>query len=222
MNAEATVQALLLDLDGTLLDSAPDLVRALNQVLDAENQAPIPYNKACQWVSHGALTMVCQAFGLSRDNARAHALQQRLVEIYAKHPTRHSRLFEGMDVVLDWVTERGWQWGIVTNKPAWLTNPIVAQLGLKPASVVSGDTLAHSKPHPAPLLYACEQIQVEPSKVIYVGDAQRDIEAGQRAGMRTVAALYGYLGEDDDPAAWGATWMVETPLALRDWLQQQV
>jgi phosphoglycolate phosphatase len=142
------------------------------------------------------------------------------LRFYVERVAEHTRPFEGMEQVVDAIEQRGLRWGIVTNKRRKFTDPLVERLPLaqRAGCVVSGDTLERAKPHPDPLLHACRTLGVEPRRCLYVGDDRRDIEAGRSAGMRTVAAVYGYLPDDDDPARWGADGSIDRPKDLLDWL----
>lgn len=207
------LEAVLFDLDGTLADTAPDLAAALNYVLQVENYPPLPFDKIRPWVSHGARYMIQQSFP-HQTPSHLEERWERLVTFYQHHIAVKTRLFDGMEQVLRTLSERRLKWGIVTNKPAYLTDSLVRALGLDCPCVVSGDTLTVKKPDPAPLLYACTQLSVKPHTTLYVGDAQRDIDAGKRAGMRTAVALFGYLGADDNPLLWGADILLRHPLEL--------
>jgi len=206
------LQAVLFDLDGTLADTAPDLAAALNHVLQSENRDPLPFEEIRPWVSHGAKYMIRQGF--KEEPPHIDELWSQLVDFYQHNIATHTRLFEGMDQILRTLEKRQLKWGIVTNKPAFLTDPLVQALDLDCKCVISGDTLAVKKPDPAPLLYACQQLAVDPANVWYVGDAERDIEAGRRAGMRTAAALFGYLDAQDRPETWGADILLSQPIDL--------
>ena len=216
-----SINAIFFDLDGTLLDTAPDLAFALNTILVEQQRAPLPFEQIRPWVSFGARTMIKQAFQITDPaDPWLEPLRQRFLKIYAENLANQTRLFVGMEEVLAILEQQKISWGIVTNKPTWLTIPLLEKLGLANRSVcnVSGDTLALNKPHPAPLFHACQLANCIPENCIYVGDALRDIEAGQRAGMQTVVALYGYIGEEEKPAQWGATGMISQPLDLLAWV----
>jgi phosphoglycolate phosphatase len=215
-----TIDTLLFDLDGTLADTAPDLAFALNEVLQEQGMAPLPFPRIRPVVSHGALALIQLGFGCGPEEPRFAPLRQRLIDIYAAHLTRGTRLFPGMEALLDTLEARGMRWGVVTNKPAFLTGPLMEQLGLarRAATVVSGDTLPERKPHPAPMLLACREAGTEPHRCLFVGDAERDVEAGRNAGMATLVALFGYLGDEDRPEAWGADGLVATPGEVLAWL----
>jgi phosphoglycolate phosphatase len=210
----------LFDLDGTLLDTAPDMVGALNALRQEQSLAPLPYETIRSAVSHGAARVVKAGFA-DADPETLLRLQQRFLQIYRGALSRETRLFPGMDVVLQ--TLAGWQikCGIVTNKAAWLTDPLLAELGLRTrfACVVSGDTVAERKPHPLPLLHAAALAEVSPSECIYVGDAERDVQAAHSAAMPALVANYGYLRDDEDSSAWGGDGYLNRPLDLLDWLK---
>ena len=214
------IQTVLFDLDGTLLDTAPDLAFALNTVLNEQKREPLQFEQIRPWVSHGGNTLIKNGFQLSDQDPAIEPLRQRFLEIYVDHIADHTRLFEGMAEVLETLESEEIQWGVVTNKPTYLTTPLLQQLGLASRSVcnISGDTLPQCKPDPAPLLHACELAQSTPAHCIYVGDASRDIEAGRRAGMRTLVALYGYIEASEQPTQWGATGMIQNPLDLLSWM----
>lgn len=211
--------ALLLDLDGTLLDTAPDMGGALNRLRCECGLEPLPFDAIRPVVSHGAARLIALGFPETIAD-EFERLRLRFLEIYAQHLAEHTRPFPGVDAVLDELEQRGVPWGVVTNKPAWLTGPLLAALALddRAACVVSGDTLPERKPHPLPLLHAAGLVGVAPGRCVYVGDAERDIRAGRAAGMATVVAAYGYLAVDDDPARWQPTGIVREPGELLDWM----
>jgi N-acetyl-D-muramate 6-phosphate phosphatase len=211
--------AVLLDLDGTLLDTAPDMGGALNRLRLEHGLAPLPPERIRPVVSHGAMRLVGLGFP-DAQGAEFERLRLRFLDLYATNLCEGTRLFAGFEPVLEALESRGLPWGIVTNKPGWLTDPLLAALGLdrRAACAVSGDTLAERKPHPLPLLHAARVIGVAAGDCLYVGDAERDIQAGRAAGMTTLVAAYGYLAEDDDPRAWEPHGIVEAPGELLDWV----
>lgn len=219
-----TIRTVLFDLDGTLLDTAPDLAEALNAVLVENNRPPLPYEAIRPVVSHGGIALIELGFELEQSDPAFDPLRQRLLEIYRENISRLTRPFPGITELLEKLEKRGLGWGVVTNKPGWLTDPLLKDLDLydRAVAVVSGDTLDERKPHPAPMLYACELADSEPGQCVYIGDAQRDIEAGINAGMHTLVALFGYLQEQDDPRNWQADDMIETPMELLEWLDQRM
>jgi len=214
------LSAVLFDLDGTLLDTAPDMVGALNALRAEESLAPMPYDTIRSAVSHGSARVVKAGFPDANPECSTR-LQQRFLEIYRGALSRETRLFPGMDEVLDALTRRRIKSGIVTNKPAWLTEPLLAELGLRArfACVVSGDTVAERKPHPLPLLHAAALAEVAPTECIYVGDAERDVQAAHAAAMPALVANYGYLRSDEDSTRWAAMAYLTRPLDLLDWLE---
>ena len=214
---------MLFDLDGTLLDTAPDLAFALNQVRSEQGLAPLPYAEIRPRVSHGGSALVEFGFGLSAAEPEFAPLRQRLLDIYRNNLSRETRLFPGMPEVLQSIEQRGMNWGVVTNKPAYLTEPLLQALNLydRAACVISGDTLEQRKPHAAPMLIACQQAGSKVVQCVYVGDAQRDVEAGRNAGMRTLVAMFGYCTAEDKPDTWGADALIYEPADVLHWLDQQ-
>lgn len=214
------IRTVLFDLDGTLADTAPDLAYALNCLLQESGRAPLPYEVLRPMASHGARGLIGRGFNLTPHDAGYAELRQRFLDLYAANLTRKTRLFPGIPELLGALQARGIHWGIVTNKPRFLTDPLVEQLGIRDsaACVVSGDTTANSKPHPEPMLYACRQAGSQPAECLYVGDAARDIEAGRVAGMQTLVALFGYISQDDRPQTWGASGMINEPREVLQWL----
>ncbi len=213
--AEA-IDAVLFDLDGTLADTAPDLTRALNAVLAEQGHPPLPLERVRPQVSHGGRALIRLGFGLEPDDPRGEPLRQALLRHYQGDICRDTRLFSGMETLL-WRLERAAiPWGVVTNKPGWLTRPLLQGLGLEARAgcVVSGDSLPQSKPHPAPLLHACHELGAAPGRSWYLGDARRDIEAARAAGCHSLVALWGYLDGADRPCEWGADGCVADPREL--------
>lgn len=215
------VSCVLFDLDGTLVDTAPDMAHALNRTLVNHGRQPLAFEAIRPSVSLGGVALVKLAFNLDEADPELAPLREEFLAIYRDNLSRESRLFPGMEQVLDGLEGIDASWGIVTNKPGWLTNPLMQDLQLDARSgcIVSGDTLEQRKPHPAPLLHACELLQRNPEETVYVGDARRDIEAGASAGMTTLVAAYGYIGEAEDPGDWGADGLVESPEEILAWLR---
>ena len=201
----AEYNAVFFDLDGTLVDTAPDMVAILQGMQEEGGIDPVSYELARTYVSNGAIGLLTLGFP-ELDVQFGDEMHQQYLERYAESICVESRVFDGLGGLLDDLDEMGCPWGIVTNKPEQLTIPLLSALGLadRSACIVSGDTLAVRKPDPAPVLLASDIAGVEPQTSIYVGDAERDIEAGQRAGMATIAAGYGYITADDDPREWDA------------------
>jgi N-acetyl-D-muramate 6-phosphate phosphatase len=194
-----SLELVLFDLDGTLMDTAPDMGNALNILRAEHNLAPLSADRIRPQVSHGAMGLLKLGFGIEPQDARFAEMRARYLDIYEQHLVDDTHLFHGMDKVLDSLEKQGLTWGIVTNKPGWLTEPLLEARGLKAraACVVSGDTVARRKPHPDPLLHAAGLCNKRADRGIYVGDAQRDVESAHAAGMLAVVAMYGYLGDED-------------------------
>lgn len=202
--------AVLFDVDGTLVDTAPDMVAVLQSMQAELGLAPVAYDLGRSHVSNGAVGLLRLGFP-DADDERIEALRLEYLERYARSVCEASRLFAGLDDLLDELDSGDIAWGVVTNKPHALTMPLLAGLGIaeRAACVVSGDTLETRKPDPAPLIHACRVAGMTAPRTIYVGDASRDIEAGRAAGLVTIAAAYGYVTGDDDPTNWGADALAE-------------
>lgn len=211
-----TPRAILFDLDGTLADTAPDLAEAVNQLRAERGLAPTPYEQLRPVASAGARGLIGAAFGVKPDDAGYEELRVAFLNNYAARLVVKSSLFHGVTELLTQLQARGLAWGIVTNKASRFTDPLVPQIGLGHAGcVVSGDTTAHTKPHPAPLYEAASRLQLAPHECWYVGDDLRDIQAGRAAGMPTVAAAWGYCGHVE-PESWQADALLHEPLHLLD------
>lgn len=202
---DGQAKAVFFDLDGTLVDTAPDMVAALQELQLAHGINPVAYALGRSHVSNGAMGLLLLAFPNVEIEPHGPLLCE-FIDRYAARVCEKSSVFAGLETLLEQLDSAALPWGVVTNKPSHLTTPIMASLGLSTRSVctISGDTLATRKPDPAQLLHACQIANVAPAECIYVGDAARDIEAGSRAGMATVAATYGYIVNTDDPRNWGA------------------
>lgn len=211
-----SIDAVLFDLDGTLVDTAPDLVAVLNRMLADAGRPPMPYAIARNEVSNGSTGLLRLGFGDDLPASEFEALRERFIELYASDVCIHSRLFISLSMLDEVGSRDGRRWGVVTNKPQRMTVALLRRLGLADlaASVVSGDQLPQRKPHPAPLLLAARELGLSPERCLYVGDAPRDIEAGRAAGMTTVAAGYGYIRPREDVYAWGADRVVRRPSQL--------
>jgi phosphoglycolate phosphatase len=214
------IQCILFDLDGTLLDTSYDFAYALNQVLREFGGPRLRYQDIRKTVSQGGLALTKLAFpaleGEELENRR-----KRFLDIYFDNITNHTRLFPGLEKGLEVLAERGIPWGIVTNKPTWLTETILQRMTFPsaPLSVIAGDTLAVRKPDPAPMHLAAKECGVAPAQCLYIGDHPRDIEAGINAGMKTGAALFGFLPEHESDAAWPADFFFDTPIDISRFIE---
>ena len=216
------ITTVLFDLDGTLADTAPDLAFALNTVLAEEGRATLSLDRIRPHVSQGATALLRFGFAIEPQQQHFAVLLQRFLQVYQANLARQTRLFPGMAELLDRLEQNHLRWGVVTNKPAYLTDPLMRalQLDRRAACIVSGDTTPESKPHPAPMLHACALAGCTAPQCLYVGDAQRDIEAGRRAGMKTMVALFGYINDGERPETWQADAMAHQPLEIFNWLQR--
>ncbi|KAF1688739.1 phosphoglycolate phosphatase [Pseudoxanthomonas koreensis] len=207
----------LFDLDGTLLDSAPDMVATCNRMLAARERAPVEAAMLRQHVSKGARAMVAVTFP-ELDEAGRDALVPEFLQLYREELGRHSALFDGVAEMLRALEDDGARWGIVTNKAEYLARDVVAGLEWRQrcAVLVGGDTYPEKKPHPLPLLEAARQLGVEPCDCVYVGDDERDVVAARAAGMRSIAVTWGYRLDGEDPETWQADAMATLPHALLD------
>lgn len=214
------IKCILFDLDGTLLDTAADLVSALNAVLRAEGREPYTLAQARHTVSHGSIGMLELAFGREQTAAELAHRREVFLDYYQANISCHSRLFEAMPEVLAALEGDNIPWGIVTNKPEYLTFPLLTALDLhrRPRCIIGGDTLAVAKPHPQPLWLAAEQCGVAPQHCLYIGDAERDIVAGRAAGMKTLIAEWGYLNPNNEHHDWPADGSIASPADILAWL----
>ena len=212
---------LLFDLDGTLIDSAPDLAGAANDLRAHHGLPPLPHDLLRPMVGTGARGMVGVAFGITPDDPHFAELRDAFLARYAERLLEQTQVFAAMAPVLDALDAAGLRWGIVTNKAMRFTAPLVDGLGLsaRAAVVIAGDSTPHAKPHPAPLLEAARRIGVASTGCVYIGDDHRDIVAGQAAGMGTLAAAWGYLGQGEPVHAWGADGVLSSPAELLKWLE---
>ena len=211
----------LFDLDGTLADTAPDLAGAVNRMLAERGETPLPLDTLRPLASHGARGLIGRAFGLTPGDTGYEELRQEFFREYESALCEASELFPLMAETLEQIERDGILWGIVTNKIARFTGPLVRALGLehRAACVVSGDTTAYAKPHPAPLLHALATAGVDAGSAVYVGDDLRDVQAGRAAGLRTIAAAYGYLGDGEPVERWGADHIIGLPSELLHFLR---
>jgi len=215
-----SVQAVLFDLDGTLVDSAPDLAGAANELREAHGQQAMDFALLRPVVGSGARGMLNAAFGIGPDDPQFDALRTDFLARYEARILRETRVFVRMESVLVALERRRLPWGIVTNKIARFSVPLVDGLGLmsRCAVLISGDSTPHAKPHPQPLQEAARRIGLSPQRCVYVGDDRRDVEAGRSAGMSTLAAAWGYLGRDESVHDWNADAVLAHPEELLKWL----
>ena len=215
-------EALLFDLDGTLADTLPDLADALDRAARDAGAGTVDTTRLRPLVSRGSREMIATMLSPDADQEQLDCTRRRFLARYRERIAVRTRLFPGIESVLVTLEGLGVRWGVVTNKHAWLTEPLLESLdlGRRAACVVSGDTATHPKPHPAPLLLACDCLSVAPSAAVYVGDARSDIESGRAAGVTTVSAGWGYLDPGDPPTGWGADVDVDTPHDLLAWIHR--
>ncbi|WP_258546151.1 HAD family hydrolase [Marinobacter pelagius] len=221
MTTDPKPSVVLFDLDGTLIDTAPDFIRCLNQLREQHGLAPLPPEQIRRSVSNGARAMIRVGFGLEPEHPDYTEKHTAFLDLYKAGVAVETALFEGMDELLRGLEERDIPWGIVTNKPVRFAAPLVEALGLaqRCAAVVCPDHVAQRKPHPEALFLACTQIGAQPETAIYVGDHERDIEAGRNAGMRTIAVRYGYIEEPETVDLWQADLIADTVSDLVKLLQ---
>lgn len=218
------LRAVWFDLDGTLVDSAVDLAAPIHAMRMERGLAPIGAELLRPYTSMGARGLLMRGLDVQKGDQDFEALRDEFLARYEKAMVVHTGLFPGMAQVLEHLDAQGLIWGVVSNKFERYVRHILdaLQLTARCAAVVGGDTTPFPKPNPANLFYACGAAAVDPRQCVYVGDDRRDIEAGQAAGMRTLAAAYGYCGDTLDPSLWGADGLIETPLQLCTWLEQQI
>ncbi|MEN5181073.1 HAD-IA family hydrolase [Comamonas testosteroni] len=211
-----SIQAILFDLDGTLIDSAPDLGAAADQMRVVRGLPSLPMADYRPFAGSGARGMLRVAFGLHPEDEQFPVMREEFFQNYERRMTQDTTVFDGVSEMLANIVTRQLQWGVVTNKSKRFTEPLSRQMSLfaTAGAVVSGDTTPHAKPHPEPLFEAARRIGVAPESCVYVGDDERDILAGKAAGMYTVAAVYGYLGEKQSVAHWQADDVIESPHEL--------
>jgi phosphoglycolate phosphatase len=214
------ISTILFDLDGTLIDTAPDMAGALDILCDEEEQIRLPFDEVRPVVSDGSVALVKLAFGVDLDTATLDRLKTRYLEIYQDNLAVHSQLFNEMSYLLKELEEKNIKWGVVTNKPGWLTEPLMESLNLhiRAACIVSSDSTKKRKPHPEPMYYACKLANSLPEECVYVGDARRDIEAGNNAGMKTIIAKYGYIGPTENTMDSQADYSIQSPSQILDLL----
>ncbi len=217
------IACVLFDLDGTLADTAPDLANALNQTLNAEGHSPMAFEAIRPYVSLGADAMLNMAFPKVQGTPKFDALKYYFLDAYCAGKHRHTHLFPGIEAVLNYLDGKRITWGVVTNKLTDLTLPVMERLKLteRAACVVCGDSTDFKKPHPMPLRYACDLTRCAIENAVYIGDTVSDVEAGHRAGMKSLVVTYGYANEGDNPYQWGADGYIAVPEEVIDWLEKE-
>lgn len=207
------LSAVFLDLDGTLLDTAPDLKNAINEVLQRHGREPVDEHQFRNYVFGGSVTMLSYGFNIEPEHPDFDAIREEFLDIYHQNIAIETTLFDGMEDLLDFLEEELIPWGIITNKPAWLTDPLLQSFGLDQRSscIISGDTLDVRKPHPDPLLYACQLLGCDPQSTVYIGDTEDDISAARAAGMQPIGVRYGYHSLDSVPTSWDTDTLVDHP-----------
>ncbi len=210
------ITTVLFDLDGTLADTAADLAAPVNLMRAARGLPALPLENLRPFASAGARGLIGAGLGVPKEAEEFAQLRDEFLLLYERNMVVHTQLFPHVEQVLAELEQRGIAWGVVSNKVERYVRPILAALGLAQRSKVAigGDTTAHAKPHPEPLLHACRLLAVSPAQTLYVGDDARDIVAGKAAGMRTMAAAYGYCGAQDPPSDWGADWVIDSPAGV--------
>ncbi len=216
------VAAVLFDLDGTLIDSAPDLGAAVDKMRVQRGLPSLPLEQYRPMAGAGARGMIGIAFGITPEHADFEAMKEEFFVNYENCMTERTRIFEGVHDMITALVSQGLPWGVVTNKSSRFTDPLTSAMPLfaTAGAIVSGNTTPHAKPHPEPLFEAARRLSVDPARCVYVGDDERDIVAGLAAGMGTVAATYGYLGQQTDIARWNAHLHIDSPLKLLNYLNK--
>ena len=220
MSNNARVQAVLFDLDGTLADTSPDMTDALNILFQRYNKPTLDYQSVRPHTSRGSVAMIQLGFDEPLEEQHSMQLRDEFLEIYAENLCKQTKLFPGIDELLDSLDEFEIPWGIVTNKPGALAEPLVQELGIafRAVCMVSGDSLSRRKPDPDQLYHAANMLGVSEQNTVYMGDDPRDVQAGKAAGMQTAVAAYGYIQDNQNPENWGSDVVLQHALHLKDWL----
>ena len=220
MPVDFKLSCVLFDLDGTLVDTAPDLILCLNKALSSHGLATVTADTIKPFISFGAAAMIDESLNRSMSEELRADILGTMLDLYQHNIAEHTVFFSGMLGTLDSIEAQGLKWGVVTNKLERFTNPLMDALKLtdRASCIISGDTTANPKPHLEPMLAACKQAAVSPQECVYIGDAIHDITAGKNAKMKTLAALYGYLKPGDTPETWGADALIESPEQLATWI----
>ncbi|SMN11059.1 Similar to phosphoglycolate phosphatase, clustered with ubiquinone biosynthesis SAM-dependent O-methyltransferase [uncultured Candidatus Thioglobus sp.] len=217
------ISSVFFDLDGTLADTAPDLTTGLNQILQKEKKLSLSIKKVKPFISRGSNAMIQMAFDIYEEDPKFQNLKKSFLTAYKKTRYHQTQVFLGIEQVLQYLEAKNIIWGVITNKPAEFTEPIMQKLNLtqQAACIISGDTTPFKKPSPQPILYACNITKTDPKKAVYIGDAEIDMQAGQAIGMKTLIANYGYLSENDKPKQWGADGTISQPEKIIDWIKKE-
>lgn len=218
------IKTVFFDLDGTLLDTAADLAFALNKLLEQEGISPISLEKIRQVASEGSKGLLALGLNINDDHPNYCRYREIFSHFYRQHLSVNTRLFPGMELVLKQLEEHDIQWGVVTNKRSFLAKQLLSDLDLanRCVCIIGSDCVIRTKPHPDALLLACEISHSLPKECVYIGDAERDIEAAKFAGMRSIAALYGYLRNDSAPEYWQADFYIDHPKDIMVWIEKQL
>lgn len=216
------INGILFDLDGTLLDTSADLAAALNNVLISQKVSPLSVIDIRPAISSGVAGLLNLGLQIKKQDPIFPSLRKQFIDYYTQHICVHTHLFPGVEILINYLQEKKYPWGIVTNKSSALTEHLIKNFLLlsKAKCIIAGDTLKYSKPHPQPLLHACQCIDCLPENCIYVGDAKRDIEAANAAGIYSLIALYGFIGDKEDVNKWNASAKISTPLDIIKYLEQ--
>ncbi len=214
------LECVLFDLDGTLVDTAPDLIACLNSALNVHGFEAVDSKKITPYISHGAGAMIKQSDLKTTQKTEAEILKTMLLH-YETDILRYGGFFDGIEATLRFIEQNGLKWGVITNKQKRFTEPLAHALNIteRAACLISGDTTSNSKPHPEPMLAGCEQAGVNPKNCVYIGDAKHDMMAGQSVNMKTLAAVYGYLTPKDRPQTWGAEALLTAPTEIKAWIK---
>jgi phosphoglycolate phosphatase len=217
------LECVLFDLDGTLVDTAPDLIFCLNSALVFHGFDEIDSKMIQPSISQGAMAMI-EKTGLALNTKMKAEILDSMLAHYDDNILRHGGFFNGIEETLGFIERQGLKWGVITNKQRRFTEPLAKALKIttRAACLISGDTTAYSKPHPEPMLEGCRQAGVNPKNCVYIGDAKHDMIAGQAVNMKTLAAVYGYLTDEDQPETWGAEALIRTPLEIKTWIKDKL
>ncbi|MCK5899096.1 MAG: HAD-IA family hydrolase [Methylococcales bacterium] len=217
------LECVLFDLDGTLVDTAPDLIACLNSALKVHGFEAVDSQKITPYISHGAGAMIQQS-NLKTDQSTESQILETMLSHYETNILSYGGFFDGIEETLDFIEQNGLKWGVITNKQKRFTEPLMNALNItqRCACIISGDTTSKSKPHPEPMLAGCQQAGVNPKNCVYIGDAKHDMMAGQSVNMKTLAAVYGYLTPDDRPQTWGAEALLTSPIEIKEWIKKAV